>query len=280
MTSFIALANSAGIACASDTDHTIFPLSKTEPLAIAVNPSSPIPWDDIVDSVKSNGSFASKEDFTEYIKAFESMIADYKFKIDLKKLSDEEAAVVFMGYGNSDIFPTVCKARLVFENDCCNIAILSTEQITHDNEASITTIGNFENLATILYGSTKETDAFLIKKQEEAYNKFKKRVFEKFRDTDAEESMTKRFNEFDVNDAGIQYISETRRQYMEDNIKIGLDSFSVEELVYSVEKLVNANARLSHLLTNSQGLPGSTREIAVVTRAEGLTWCLHSLFAL
>ena len=71
------------------------------------------------------------------------MIADYKFKIDLKKLSDEEAAVVFMGYGNSDIFPTVCKARLVFENDCCNIAILSTEQITHDNQASSTTRGNF-----------------------------------------------------------------------------------------------------------------------------------------
>lgn len=103
-----------------------------------------------------------------------------------------------MGYGNSDIFPTVCKARLVFENDCCNIAILSTEQITHDNQASITTIGNFENLATILYGSTQETDAFLIKKQEVAYNKFKKRVFEKFRDTEAEESMTKRFNEFDI----------------------------------------------------------------------------------
>ena len=157
---------------------------------------------------------------------------------------------------------------------------MSTEQITHDNQASITTIGNFENLATILYGSTQETDAFLIKKQEVAYNKFKKRVFEKFRDTEAEESMTKRFNEFDINDAGIQYISETRRQYMEDNIKIGLDSFSVEELVYSVEKLVNANVRLSHLLTNSQGLPGSTREIAVVTRAEGLTWCLHSLYAL
>ena len=89
MTSFIALANSAGIACSSDTDHTIFQLSKTEPLAIAVNSSSPIPWDDIVDSIKSNGSFASKENFTEYIKALESMIADYKFKINLKKLSDE-----------------------------------------------------------------------------------------------------------------------------------------------------------------------------------------------
>ena len=65
MTSFIALANSAGIACSSDTDHTIFQLSKIEPLAIAVNPSSPIPWDDIVDLIKSNGSFASKEDFDQ-----------------------------------------------------------------------------------------------------------------------------------------------------------------------------------------------------------------------
>lgn len=42
--SFIALFSKAGIACAADTDHTVFRLSDKYPVAIAVNPDSPIPW--------------------------------------------------------------------------------------------------------------------------------------------------------------------------------------------------------------------------------------------
>ena len=48
-TIFIALSNMSGIACASDRDHTIYQLSKNVPLALAVRPTSPIPWDGIID---------------------------------------------------------------------------------------------------------------------------------------------------------------------------------------------------------------------------------------
>ena len=47
-TSFVAYMNKRGIACASDTDMTMYALSKQEPVALAVNSYSPIPWDTII----------------------------------------------------------------------------------------------------------------------------------------------------------------------------------------------------------------------------------------
>ena len=44
-TSFVAFLNKRGIACASDTDMTLYALSRQEPVALAVNSYSPIPWD-------------------------------------------------------------------------------------------------------------------------------------------------------------------------------------------------------------------------------------------
>lgn len=48
MNSFIAIYNQSGIACASDTDNTIYRLSKEKPVAIAICPYSPIPWESII----------------------------------------------------------------------------------------------------------------------------------------------------------------------------------------------------------------------------------------
>ena len=63
-------------------------------------------------------------------------------------------------------------------------------------------------------------------------------------------------------------------------VNIGIDTFSMEEMVTSAESLVNANVRLNHLKNGGKGLVGQTREIAVLTRAEGFTWIKHSLFAI
>lgn len=69
-TVFIALSNMSGIACASDRDHTIYQLSKKVPLALAVNPFSPIPWDKIIEQYKLTGGSEEKEEFSDYASHF------------------------------------------------------------------------------------------------------------------------------------------------------------------------------------------------------------------
>ena len=64
-TIFIALSNMSGIACASDRDHTLYQLSKKVPLALAVSPSSPIPWDSIIEQYKRTAGLEEKEEFSD-----------------------------------------------------------------------------------------------------------------------------------------------------------------------------------------------------------------------
>ena len=45
-------------------------------------------------------------------------------------------------------------------------------------------------------------------------------------------------------------------------VNIGIDTFSMEEMVTSAESLVNANVRLNLLKNGGKGLVGQTREIA------------------
>ena len=49
-TSFVAFLNKRGIACASDTDMTLYALSRQEPVALAVNSYSPIPCDSSINA--------------------------------------------------------------------------------------------------------------------------------------------------------------------------------------------------------------------------------------
>jgi hypothetical protein len=53
-----------------------------------------------------------------------------------------------------------------------------------------------------------------------------------------------------------------------------------EEMVTAAETIVNAEVRLDHLRSGCNEPLHNTREIAVITRVEGLTWLKHSLYAL
>ena len=65
----------SGIACASDTDRTVYQLSRSYPLAVAVNSYSPIPWDSIINSYKRLGEPEEKENFEDYAKDFEKFLS-------------------------------------------------------------------------------------------------------------------------------------------------------------------------------------------------------------
>ena len=59
---------------------------------------------------------------------------------------------------------------------------------------------------------------------------------------------------------------------------MGVDSFSIEDMVTAVETLVQSNAELVNLRTGKPGEAAEVKEIAVLTIPEGLTWIKHSLY--
>lgn len=281
MNSFIAIYNQSGIACASDTDKSIFPLSKTEPVAIVVCPNSPIPWEKIIYDYLRKGEPRHHKTLRDYAEDFESHFQQYPSDLKWNSLGIYDLNLIFLGYGQEDIYPSVCDVQVKVNEETSKLELgeIYLNSISINNSAGFNWNGDFERLAPILQGSTEGVKSLVAAKQLELFEMYKQRVVAKFKGTKYEnqinESLAKYQTETLLNDIVNRAMTDSFNDAF-----TGIDTFSIEEMVTSAEKLVNANVRLNHLKNGGKGLLGSTREIAVITCAEGFTWLKHSLFAL
>ena len=103
---------------------------------------------------------------------------------------------------------------------------------------------------------------YAIEKQLECYEIYKQRLVEKFKGTKYEEYVNKSLEKFNAM-AILPYENvEKASSRILHEVNIGIDTFSMEEMVTSAESLVNANVRLNLLKNGGKGLVGQTREIA------------------
>ena len=100
---------------------------------------------------------------------------------------------------------------------------------------------------------------------------------ERFAGTEYEDYVTEHLAAFDAEDRICSILNKATENCL-GNLAMGVDAFSIEEMVTAVESIVNANAKLSHLHAGAKGKHGETKEIAVMTIPEGLTWIKHSVY--
>lgn len=283
MNSFLAIYNQSGIACASDTDNTIYRLSKEEPVAIAICPYSPIPWECIITQYLRKGEPEHHKTLEEYARDFETFFQQFHADKAWNKLGINELNLIFLGYGQDEIYPSVCDIQIEVdeETEKMKLGEIGIKQInlSRDENAGYNWNGNFERLASILFGATEQVKNFATEKQFDLFHAYKQRVIEKFKGTQYEEYVNKCLSNYPEEIAVPKPVTKATTKAFERAYE-GISTFSIEELVSTAETLVNANVRLLHLKEGGKGLLGHTREIAVLTRAEGFTWIKHSLFAI
>lgn len=283
MNSFLAIYNQSGIACASDTDNTIYRLSKEEPVAIAICPYSPIPWECIITQYLRKGEPEHHKTLEEYARDFETFFQQFHADKAWNKLGINELNLIFLGYGQDEIYPSVCDIQIEVdeETEKMKLGEIGIKQInlSRDENAGYNWNGNFERLASILFGATEQVKDFATEKQFDLFHAYKQRVIEKFKGTQYEEYVNECLSNYPEEIAVPKPVTKATTKAFERAYE-GISTFSIEELVSTAETLVNANVRLLHLKEGGKGLLGHTREIAVLTRAEGFTWIKHSLFAI
>lgn len=281
LTTCIAISNMSGIACASDTDRTIYQLSKTYPFAVAVNSYSPIPWDTIINNYKRLGEPEEKENISDYAKDFENSLSSMPVTEDYQDLSTEDSNIIFMGYGKEDLFPSIydtcislTNGKWSFDNDRTEIF-----KITHQEFAHINLLGNLDSIHTLIWGATPDVNDILIENHVKTFNVYKERVLERFKGTEFETFVTKKLDSYNAKETFIMKMCEAiDKTYT--SVLDGIETFSVEDMVMATETILNAEVRLDHLSSGCKTPLNTTREIAVITRTEGLTWIKHSLYAI
>lgn len=279
--SFISLYNKSGIACASDTDNAIYQFSKEEPVAVAVCPFSPIPWESIITAYLRKGEPPHHLTLEDYARDFEQFLQAYPAGKEWNRLNIDERNLIFLGYGTNDIYPSACDTLIVVDEETGRMKLgeISNTAISIDNQAAFNWNGDFERVNPILHGTTQAVKDFMIERVGESIELYKKRMLDKFNGTKYEEYVKKSLDNYDFEAAQHSLVYDAT-EHIQYEVYRGLDSFSIEDMVLSCENIINANIRLNHLAIGGKGLIGSTREIAVLTRAEGFTWIKHSLFAI
>ena len=61
-------------------------------------------------------------------------------------------------------------------------------------------------------------------------------------------------------------------------VDTAIDSFNIEDLVKVAEDFVDAKVQIDHLKNGGKGELPHTKELAVITRTEGVVWIKHCLY--
>lgn len=278
-TSFVAFMNKRGIACASDTDMTLYALSKREPVAVAVNSYSPIPWDTIINAYLRRGDIALHENFTDYARDFAEYLLTVEGNSKWKHLSEDDSNIIFLGYSTEDIFPSAVDIMARYDSTekklKCDFNIEFS--ISHEADSNFFTLSHFENVESVFLGCNTQLREKLIEKQVDCFKIYKQRVADAFKGTRYEQTVNEFISEYDERQEYANQLGQMVGVH-QNHLFTAIESFDIEDLVKVAEMFVDSNDQLIHLKNGGKGVLRSTKELAVITRVEGVVWIKHSLY--
>lgn len=278
-TSFVAFMNKRGIACASDTDMTLYALSKREPVAVAVNSYSPIPWDSIINAFLRRGDITLHENFTDYARDFADFLLTVEGNGKWEHLSDDDSNIIFLGYGTEDIFPSAVDIMARYDSTekklKCDFNIEFS--ISHEDDSKFFILSHFENLQSVFLGCDTQIRERLIEKQAECFKNYKQRVADAFKGTRYEQAVNGFISAYDERQEYANQLGQMVGVH-QNHLFTAIESFDIEDLVKVAEMFVDSNDQLIHLKNGGKGILRSTKELAVITRVEGVVWIKHSLY--
>ena len=278
-TSFVVFMNKHGMACASDTDMTLYALSKQEPVVLAVNSGSPLPWDSIINAYLRQGEIPLHENFGDYTRDFAVFLTTMTPKKDWKKLTRNESNIMFLGFGKEDLFPSAVDAYVQYDPKQRKMSVkIETElQISDDIRTAHFVLGDFDNMVPMLYGISSPVFKSMVDNSLEIFRSYKERLAISLREAGIKVDP----EVFEVDDKKIysEELIEMRENHSM-RLDAALDGFNVEDLVATAETFVDAHDQLEHLKNGGKGTLQKTKELAVITRTESLVWIKHSLYGL
>lgn len=275
----IGLFNANGVACASDTDDTIFKLSASKPVGIAINSLINISWRPVIDHYlrqSKQENFMNLKDFADAFVAFLNQF--YQSLAD--SLPKNGCETFLFGFNALQLYPSIYCVLLKKGTDGkIETETIMERDVTLDDMAFFMPLGEFDCTAPILAGAS---DEFMDKAAEDITFQleiYRNRLLKAASGREEEDKITDFFNKTDLKEMAKNIVTENLSEVFQD-IAEGIATFSIEEMVDSAETLINAELRLDHLRKRKQIPVGFTKEIAVMTFPEGFTWLKHNIFAI
>lgn len=259
----ILMMNMQGAVMAADKDSTIFRFSNKVPFALMCDPKSKLPWRDIWEGFRSEKSLTTNDTFKQQINAFSEFTSAYFSEHKELLYYDEELTykIICIGYEQGDMFPRAAIFKVDKEQWWLTIVHSETIIINRNCHNYYQATSACPNLKILFGGMSKKIADALHDElasqlgdvlQTETYKIKESPLFQKYYYKDID---------------NIEKDPQADDAFRYFTIK---DMVSIEENLIDIENLSQSS---------TTALGGSyTREIGVLTLAEGFKWIRHSLY--
>lgn len=272
MSVLVTMGTVKGAVFAADRPGVILPFPDGLPGGIAVGGKdieSVDKWLPVVRDFLGAGLFQSRDSFEAYVDAFEDFIANQALMS-----SGMEVEVVLQGYGEKEMFPSAARLQLGKGTDALCPAVLVTQSFhPYESRSSVHVLGNNGDIRTLVRGISSENETRYVEEFTRQVRNMKKRLV-----SVAEQSgnpgvvkEVKRVRIGDYTDRFKDLLQKMVSDHFLMPFDIAIESFNLDDLIGSSERLVDLAGLLEHF-RNGEADCASTREIAIITRAEGFVW--------
>ena len=227
-------------------------------------------FDELVDLCKEDGMPGVREEWEE-------LFFDY-FR---SRVFYRETGLVFVGYGDEDLYPsvvTVCisgtfddRLRYYFDED-------DSDDITTTNSASIIPFAQCDTMLSLMRGIHPLMLDTVIQKHEDLLEDSKEKLLEAAKAAGVTEpQLAKLTDAINVDEAVEKYRQELMGFYRNtfiDGVVDAVESFNVEDMVDMAESFISITNLQRHISSSEESVGGPV-DVAVITKSEGFVWVKH-----
>ena len=259
MAAAILMMNMHGAVCASSRDRTIFRYSEKIPFAIMVDPTSELRWDDIIRAYQVKMSLRQDNTFEECVNDFYYYLKDKLSQADrVVQIKEDKKKIVCIGYEPKEMFPRAAVINVSVTEKSINIFKNSTEISPREAVFQIY-LGNCENIQILLGGVSEDIMGKMNTLLQETLGKIMDNMDAAVGLIEGDRNnVSKMFTDLQIDPKVTQAISD----------------FTIKDMVSMAENLIETEG----LLSSSDSHISPTREIGIVTLAEGFVYIKHSLY--
>ena len=189
--------------------------------------------------------------------------------------------IVFVGYGNKDIYPSILtvyvsgafdgRLRYHFASED------ESDRIDHDNSATIIPFAQADVMLTLMKGIHPNLRRMVEEKHEASLQKAKEKILSTLKEAHCPRKIMAQVNELDLSDVQQEYedaLDEFIQDEFVDGIVDAVNYFNIEDMVNMAESLVSVTNLQRHISSSEESVGGPI-DVAVITRSEGFMWVKH-----
>ena len=266
---FMAFFNRWGVALASNIRDSILHISQDPPAAFIYDPTSGFKWDNLAIEFKNKMFADHTSSLNEVAIKFNDFIREKENPQKFLEINKQE--ILYVGYNGGEIYPSMMgfevsldpEGKIIFEK-------IRERHINSRLKAFISLMGNFNYILPLISGISKDFETALWKQLTNRTLKLQEKLKNQNLDPDSETPSEDSPEEGLMDDFSV-IMNKSSRKARED-VLLGLDSFSIQDMGDAIKNLINAETRFSRLKNkNKVSALDGVCERAVMTVPEGFT---------